>query len=155
MHVAFNDIMDATMYKTIARCIILQKKVTPKDDRMYIVPLLPVPHSCDLRMPHLLLQLENAVHERLGRWWTSWNINIYGHNPVATSCDRIAVVIISAAVRTATHRNDPPRVRHLIVDLSEGRCHLVCECACHNHNVGLTRRCAENDTETILIVTRC
>jgi hypothetical protein len=61
-------------------------------------------------------------------------------------------MVITTTIRTASHANNPSWIRHLIVDLSQSRRHLVCECAGDNHNVGLTRRGTENDTETILVV---
>jgi len=42
---------------------------------------------------------------------------------------------------------------HLIVNLAESRCHLVCESTSDNHDVGLTRRSTENDSHAILVVT--
>ena len=63
-------------------------------------------------------------------------------------------MIISTTVGAATHRDDPSWVGHLIVDLSQRRCHLICESSCHNHDVRLSGGGTENDTETILIVPR-
>jgi len=61
-------------------------------------------------------------------------------------------VVVTATVRTATHGNNPPGVRHLIVDLSQSRSHLVRESSGNDHDIRLSRRSTENDTETILIV---
>jgi hypothetical protein len=63
-------------------------------------------------------------------------------------------VVISSSIRTATHRNNPSRLRHLIVDLSERRSHLVGERACYDHDIGLTRGGTEDYTKAILIVAR-
>jgi hypothetical protein len=49
--------------------------------------LLPVPHPGDLGMPHLLLQLEDTVHERLSGGWAARHVDIYGYNAVTSSCD--------------------------------------------------------------------
>ena len=103
-------------------------------------------------MPHLLLQLENAVHERLSGGRASRYVDIDGHNPVASSCDRVAVVVVSSSVRAAAHGDDPSRVGHLVVHLSQRRGHLVCEGSGDNHDIRLTGRGTENDTETILVV---
>jgi hypothetical protein len=114
--------------------------------------LLPVPHPSDLGMPHLLLQLEDTVHERLSGGWAARHVDIYGYNAVTTSCDRVAVVVVSSSICATTHRNNPSWIGHLIIDLSQGGCHLVCEGSGNNHDVGLSGRGTENDTETILIV---
>lgn len=103
-------------------------------------------------MPHLLLQLENTVHERLARGRAARHVNIHRDDSVTSSCHRVAVMVVSSSVRAATHRNDPSRVRHLVVHLSQGRGHLVCESSGDNHNIGLTWRSTENDTEAILVV---
>jgi hypothetical protein len=42
---------------------------------------------------------------------------------------------------------------YLIVHLSQCRCHLVRQGTGNNHDIGLTGRSSENDTETILIIT--
>jgi len=120
-----------------------------------LIFLLPVPHPRNLSVPHLLLQLENAKHERLACWWAARNVDIDWHNPITPTRHRVAVVIITATVRTTSHRNNPSRIRHLIIHLSESRGHLVGECTGNNHNIGLTRGGAENYTKTILIVARC
>lgn len=103
-------------------------------------------------MPHLLLQLENAVHEGLGRGRAAGHVDIHRHDTVAAASDRVAVVVVAAAVGAATHRDDPAGVGHLIVDLAQGGGHLVGKGAGDNHHVGLTGRGTENDAETILIV---
>ena len=103
-------------------------------------------------MPHLLLQLEDSVHERLGSGRASRHVDVYWYNPVTSSCDRVAVVVVSSSVCAAAHGNNPPGVRHLVVDLSQRGRHLVCEGSSYDHDIGLSGRGTENDTETILIV---
>lgn len=115
--------------------------------------LLPVPHTGDLGMPHLLLQLEDTEHECLGGGRAARDVDIHRHDAVASSGHTVAVVVVAATVGAATHGNDPSGVGHLIVDLAERRCHLVGESSGDNHDVGLARRGTENDTHAILIVT--
>jgi hypothetical protein len=104
-------------------------------------------------MPHLLLQLENTEHERFGSRRAAGHVDIYGHDAVASSSDTVAVVVVTATIGAATHRDDPSGLGHLIVDLAESGCHLVGECAGDNHDVGLAGRGTENDSHAILIVT--
>ncbi len=94
-----------------------------------------IPHSRDLRMPHLLLKLKDAVHQRLAGRRTAWNVDIHRHDSVTTPSHRVTVMIISTAVRTASHANHPSWVRHLVVHLPQCRCHFVCECSRDDHHV--------------------
>ncbi len=103
----------------------------------------------------LLLQLEDAIHQGFAGWRTSWHVDIDGNDPVTASDHAVAVVVVSTSVGTATHTDDPSGIRHLIVNLSEGRGHLVCERACHDHHITLSRGGTENDPQTILVVPRC
>jgi len=103
-------------------------------------------------MAHLLLQLENSVHESLTGRWASWDVDIDRDNSVTTSGDGVRVVVVTTTVSTGTHGNDPSWFWHLIVNLTKGRSHLVGEGTSHNHDIGLTRRSTENDTESVLIV---
>jgi hypothetical protein len=80
--------------------------------------LLPVPHPGNLGVPHLLLQLEDTVHQRLGCGWASRNVNVDRYDPVASSGDRVAVVVVTTSVGAATHGDDPSWIGHLIVNLS-------------------------------------
>ena len=115
--------------------------------------LLPVPHTGNLGVPHLLLQLENTKHQRLGGWWASWNVDVDWNNSVATSCNTVAVVVVSSTVGAATHGDNPSWVWHLVVDLTKSWSHLVGESSGDDHDIGLTRRSTENDSHTILVVT--
>jgi hypothetical protein len=115
-------------------------------------PSLPVPHSGDLGVPHLLLQLEHAVHQGLCRGRAAGDVDIHRHDPVAPSCDGVAVVVVPSSVCAAAHGYDPSRLRHLIVHLSQGRGHLVGEGSGDNHDIGLAGRGTENDAKAILVV---
>lgn len=61
-------------------------------------------------------------------------------------------MVVTTTVGTRTHGNNPSRVRHLIVNLSQGWGHFVGNRTGDNHDIGLTRRGSENDTQSILIV---
>jgi len=65
-------------------------------------------------------------------------------------------VIVAAAVGAAAHGDDPLWRGHLVVDLSQGWSHLVCQRARHNDAVGLARRGSEDDAVAIHVVAgRC
>lgn len=117
--------------------------------------LLSVPHLNRLHALHLLLQLQDTVQKRLSRWRTSWNVDIDRNNTIAASHHRVWVVIVATAVCARAHRDDPSWLGHLIVDFTQGRCHLIGECARNNDHISLTRRRSENDTITIHVVARC
>jgi len=119
------------------------------------IHLLSIPHSCNLRMSHLLLQLENPVHQRLTGRRAPWHINIHWDNSITPPSNTIAIMIITTPIRTTAHTNHPSRVRHLIIDLTECWGHFIGEGAGYNHDVGLTRGSTENYTEAILVVTGC
>lgn len=106
-------------------------------------------------MPHLLLQLEDAEHERLGGRRAARNVDIDWYDSVTSSGDTVAVVVVTTTIGAAAHGNDPSWVGHLVVDLSQGGSHLVGEGSGDNHDIGLTGRCTENDSHSVLIVAGC
>ena len=61
-------------------------------------------------------------------------------------------MIIATTVRAATHTNNPFRIGHLIIALTKSRGHFVRHRARYNHDIGLAGGGAEDDTETILII---
>jgi hypothetical protein len=93
-----------------------------------------------------------AYHQSLGSGWTPRYIDINRYNPVTSSRHTVAVVIIASSICTTTHRNNPSRIRHLVIHLSQSRRHLVCQSTCNNHDIRLTRRGTKDYTKTILIV---
>lgn len=100
--------------------------------------LLPVPHTRNPSLPHLPLQLENTIHERLTRGRAPGYIHIHRHDPITPTHHTVAVVVVPAAIGARAHGDDPARLGHLIVNLPQGRGHLVGEGAGDNHDVGLT-----------------
>lgn len=100
------------------------------------------------------LQLEDPIQEGLRCRRASGDIDIHGHDTIAPPHDAVAIVVVSTAVRAAAHRDDPSRVRHLVVHLAKSRSHLVRECPGHDHHVGLARGRSEDYTEAILVVAR-
>ena len=83
---------------------------------------------------------------------TSRNIYIHRHNSITPPHYRIAIMIVPAAIGTASHADDPSRIRHLIVHQPQRWSHLICQSSRDYENVWLSRRATENDTKSILIV---
>lgn len=122
----------------------------------YIISnLLPEPQSCVPLGCLLLLQQEDSIHERFSRWGTSRNVDIDWNDSVTPADDRVRVVVVTTTVGTTSHRDDPSRLWHLVVDLSQSRSHFVCQCACHDHNITLSRRCSEDNSQPVLVVSWC
>ena len=71
------------------------------------------------------------------------------------SHNRVTVMIISTTICTTPHTDHPSWFWHLVVDLPQGRSHLVGECTSYDHHIGLSWGCAEYDAETVLIIARC
>ena len=105
-------------------------------------------------MPHLLLQLEDAIHERLAGRRAPRHVNIDRHYPVAAPRHAVTIMIIPAPVRARAHADHPAGVGHLVVDLAQGGRHLVREGAGDDHDVRLARRRAEDYPEPVLVVAR-
>lgn len=114
--------------------------------------LLPIPKPRDLGVSHLALELENAIHQCLTTGRTSGDINIHGDNSVASPDHTVTIMVITPAIRTAAHANDPSRFRHLIVHLAQGGSHLVSQGARNDHDIRLSRGSAEDYAQTVLIV---
>lgn len=66
---------------------------------------------------------------------TARNININRNNPITSSYDRIAVMVIASPIRTTAHANDPSWLRHLIVHLAQCRSHLVGQSPSYDHDI--------------------
>ena len=101
---------------------------------------VPVPHLRILHPLDLLLQLEDTVHERLGRGRAAGHVDVDGDDAVAAPDDGVGVVVVAAAVGAGPHGDDPSGVGHLVVDATEGGGHLVGERARHDDHVRLPRR---------------
>ena len=72
----------------------------------------------------------HTVDECLGGRGAAGDIDVHGHDAIAATHHGVGVVVVAAAVGAAAHRQDVARLRHLVVDLAEGRGHLVGQRAC-------------------------
>src|SRR5580704_8633084 len=77
--------------------------------------------------PDLLLEEQYAIKERFRRGRAAGDVDIDGHDPVAAAHDRIGIVVIAAAIGAGAHRDHITWLGHLIVDLAQGRSHLIGE----------------------------
>mmetsp|Transcript_19324 Transcript_19324/g.76950 ORF Transcript_19324/g.76950 Transcript_19324/m.76950 type:complete len:263 (-) Transcript_19324:36-824(-) len=102
----------------------------------------------------LFLELEQAVEERLGRRRAARDVDVDRDDAVDAAHDGVRVVVVSAAVGAAAHREHEARLGHLVVDLAERGRHLVGERAGDDHDVGLPRRRAEHHAEALHVVPR-
>lgn len=68
--------------------------------KYHLTYLLPIPHPRDLRLPHLLLKLQNSIHKRFTCRRASRNINVHRNNSITTSHNTVRVVVVSTPVCT-------------------------------------------------------
>ena len=91
-----------------------------------------------------VLQLDDAVDQRLGRGRAARHVDIHRNDAVAAAHHRVAVVVVAATIGARAHGQHPARLRHLVIDLAQRRRHLVAQRAGHDHQVGLARTGAEH-----------
>jgi hypothetical protein len=130
----------------------------------------PVPHTRNPSVSHLLLELEDAIHQCLGRrrtytqltkfktncgeTLTSRNVDIHRHNAVATTDNRVAVVVVATTIGAAAHTDNPSGIGHLVINLAESGC-LFClsmyPLQSSHRTVGVRHG---NDSQAILVISR-
>lgn len=113
---------------------------------------LAIPHPRNLLLPHLFLQLKNAIKKSFGGGRAARDIDINRQNTVDTAKDTVAVVIVTPTISTAAHAYDPLGVWHLVVAKPDSRSHLVGDSTGDDHDVGLARGGAEDDAQAVLVV---
>jgi hypothetical protein len=85
---------------------------------------------------------------------TSGDVQIDRNNTITTTNNSVREVIVTTTVSARTHGNDPLGLGHLLINTTKRRSHLVGKSTSDNHDISLTRRSTENDTETIEIISR-
>lgn len=120
--------------------------------REVIDELLSIPHSRNFGSPLLGLEQKHGVQQGFGCWRAAGHIDIDGYDTIHAPHHRVAIVVVATSVGATAHADHPLRVRHLVINLTKGGCHFVCHCSRHNHHVGLSRGCSEDDSETVLVV---
>ena len=94
------------------------------------------------------------MHQRFSGWRAARNVYIYRDDSIHAAYHIIAIMIIASPVRACAHANHPFGVWHLVVALSDCRCHFIRYRSGNDHDVCLPRRGSEYDTKTILVVSR-
>ena len=97
----------------------------------------------DAHLLDLLLELHEAVEERLGPRRAAGDVDVDRDEPVDALRHRVGPVR-AAARRAGAHRDDPLRVGHLVVEALDDRRHLLGDRPGDEHQVGLARRAAED-----------
>src|SRR5919198_791331 len=108
--------------------------------RELATPLLP-----DVFLADLLLQLDDAVQQRLGTGRASGDVDVHGNDLVDALGHRVGVPVRSAAVGARAERDDVFGVGDLVVYPLEGRGHLVGHRPGHHQEVGLPGAVGEGD----------
>ena len=93
----------------------------------------------------LLLQLEDALEQRLGAWRAPGHVDVDRDDRVDALGDRVGVPVGAAGVGAGAERDDVLRLGHLVVEAPHGRRHLVGDRAGDDHQVGLPRTGRERD----------
>src|SRR4051812_10364123 len=102
-----------------------------------------------------LLEEHDALEQGFGARRAPGHVDVDGDDLIDTLGDRVAVPVRAAAVGTRAHRDDVLRIRHLLVQSLDGRCHLVRDRAGHHDEVGLAGTGRQrDDAETHDVVTR-
>src|SRR5690606_41553973 len=73
------------------------------------------------------LQLHQAIDQGFGGRRATRHVDIDRHDPVAAAHHRVGVVVVAPAIGAGTHRQDPAWFGHLVVELAQGRRHLVAQ----------------------------
>src|SRR3979411_3074374 len=91
----------------------------------------------------LALELKDGVKQGLGTWRAARYVDIDRHHLVHPLDDGVVVEHASAG-GAGTHRDDPLRLWHLVIDLPQNGGHLLADAPGNDHQVGLPGRGAEN-----------
>src|SRR5579859_2191013 len=73
----------------------------------------------------LLLDLEKPLEQSLGPWRAAGDVDVDGDDLVDPFAHRVRVLKEAAAVRAASHRDDVPRLAHLVEEALDAKGHLV------------------------------
>ena len=93
----------------------------------------------------LLLELEDALEQRLGPGRAARDVDVDRDDRVDTLGDGVGVPVGAAGVGAGAERDDVLGLGHLVVEPADGGRHLVGHGAGHDHQVGLPRTGRERD----------
>src|SRR5215211_2680257 len=94
------------------------------------------------------------MYQHLGSWRTTWNVNV-NRNDLVDTLDNGVVIKNTTGRRASAHRDNPLRLRHLVVNPAQHRRHLARYATGDDHHVSLSRaRTKYLSTKTRQIVSR-
>lgn len=97
----------------------------------------------------LPLQHQDPVHQSFSGRGAPRHVNINGDDPVDSPDDAVRIVVVPTSVGAATHGNHPLGLRHLVVDLPNGRGHFIGDRPGHDYHVGLPRGRPEHHSVSV------
>src|SRR4051794_24080837 len=107
---------------------------------LLVIPLIAVLFAETLAVAgHLLLELEEAVDQPLRRRRAAGDVHVH-RDDLVDALHHVIGAIEAARAGAGAHRDDPLRLRHLVVDLLQHRAHLVVDGARHQQHVALPGR---------------
>lgn len=83
------------------------------------------------------MSVEFSEFAYLSSRWASGDVDVDRNDSIGSAEHRVGVVVVSTAVGTRSHRNDPLGLGHLIVDAAESGRHLVGDGSRDEDQVGL------------------
>src|SRR3990172_7863984 len=112
------------------------------------------PHPPGLLRLDLLAELEEAVDKRLRPHGATWDEDVRGDERVCALHDAVRIVVRTATDRALPHRDDPLRVRHLLVEASYRGPELQGDRPVQEEHVTLPRARPVDHAEPLCIVSR-
>ena len=111
---------------------------------------LPSFHSLDF-----FLKQHASLNQSLGPWRASWNIDVHRNDTVNSRKHVVRVKVQSARNCTGAHCDNVFWFRHLVIDKSETRRHLSCDCSLDNNQVTLSQGSKSlDDSKSFDIISR-
>jgi len=114
--------------------------------------LAPVPDLEVLHALDFLLQLKHTVQQGLSCGWAARDVDVYRDDTVTAAHHTVGVVVVATTVGAGAHGDDPARLRHLVIHLTQSRSHLVGEGACYDDDISLSRGGTKHHTKAIHII---
>src|SRR3990170_5442430 len=121
--------------------------------RVHEAALLRLDPPAVLRLD-LRAELEEPVDESLRAHGTTGDEDVRRHEGVGALHDGVRIVVGAAADRTLAHRDDPLRLRHLLVQAADDGAELEGDGAVQQEDVDLAGGRSIDDPEALCVVSR-